>query len=75
MIPAALLEDLNQRKKRLLLIAETALPASQFAAFRTLVLDELGKSGFEKALETAFAPRNGQDRAGPLKQERRCPDG
>jgi hypothetical protein len=36
---------LAERKRRLLLVAETALPASQFAAFRKVLLDELGESG------------------------------
>ena len=42
---------LNQRKKRILQVAEAALPEGQFRAFRSLVLDELGREGFERDVE------------------------
>lgn len=45
-----LVECLNARKARLLLIAEAALPESQFRAFRRFVLDEFGRE-WEKELE------------------------
>lgn len=45
---------LNNRLTRLLLVAETALPASQFQAFRKIVLDEFGKSGLGKELDRLF---------------------
>ena len=44
---------LAERKRRLLLVAEIALPASQFAAFRKLLLDELGESGLLADLRQA----------------------
>lgn len=51
---AAILEALDRRKNRLLLVAQAALPESQYEAFRKIVLDELGKSGFQKELEETF---------------------
>lgn len=53
-LAALILEALDRRKNRLLLVAQAALPASQYEAFRKIVLDELGKSGFQKELEDAF---------------------
>jgi hypothetical protein len=46
----AIREALNTRKRRLLLLAEAALPAGQYQAFRKLVLDELGTGGLEQDL-------------------------
>lgn len=46
----AVTERLNQRKNRLLLIAQAALSKSQYEAFRTLFLDELGRNGLEQDL-------------------------
>ena len=52
-----LVAKLNARKKRLLLVAQAALPQShQFDAYRTLLLDELGRDGFEKELAEALTP-------------------
>ena len=55
MVTPALLQlilgKLNERKNRLLLIAEVGLPDKQFIAYRKAFLDELGKNGFEKDLE------------------------
>ncbi|MDP1646068.1 MAG: hypothetical protein Q8L71_11310 [Thiobacillus sp.] len=45
------LDRLNERKNNLLLIAQVGLPANQFTAFRTILLDELGRKGFEKDFE------------------------
>jgi hypothetical protein len=47
------------RIHKLLLVAEAALPEGQFAAFRKIVLDELGNSGLNKDLEELFG--KGQD--------------
>jgi hypothetical protein len=61
----AILVLLNQRKNRVLRIAEAALPETQFRAFRGLLLDEFGREGLEKDLERLVAERedgNGQDR-------------
>ena len=56
---------LNERKSRLLLTAQVGLAGSQFEAFRKLLLDELGRNGFEKDLEEALkqhTERNGTGR-------------
>lgn len=42
---------INNHLNKLLLVAETALPASQFEAFRKFTLNEFGKSGLAKELE------------------------
>jgi hypothetical protein len=46
-----ILVKLNERKNRLLLTAQVGLPENQFDAYRTILLDELGRNGFEKDLE------------------------
>ena len=46
---------LNQRKNRVLRIAEAALPETQFRAFRGLLLDEFGRDGLERDLERLVA--------------------
>ena len=45
------LDRLNERKNHLLLAAQVGLPANQFDAYRTILLNELGRNGFEKDLE------------------------
>jgi len=42
---------LNRRMNKLLLAAETAMPAEQFKSYRKQVLNEFGKGGFRKDLE------------------------
>ena len=49
-----ILDKLNERKNRLLLTAQVGLPENQFEAYRKILLDELGRSGFEKDLEEAL---------------------
>ena len=56
---------INSRLTRLLLVAETALPASRFQAFRKIVLDEFGKSGLGKELDRTFSKE--KDRHGTFK--------
>ncbi len=52
-----LVAKLNARKKRLLLVAQAAISQPhQFDAYRTLLLDELGRDGFEKELAEALTP-------------------
>lgn len=46
-----ILDKLNERKNRVLLTAQVGLPDKQFEAYRKIVLDELGRNGFEKDLE------------------------
>jgi predicted GNAT family acetyltransferase len=50
----------------LLLTAQVGLPENQFDAYRTILLDELGRNGFEKDLEKVLmqhAERNGTGRS------------
>lgn len=49
-----ILDKLNERKNRLLLTAQVGLPANQYDAYRKILLDELGRNGFEKDLEEAL---------------------
>jgi|GEM_PF-1229119 len=46
-----LIVALNERKNRLLLTAQVGLPDNQFEAYRKILLDELGRNGFERDLE------------------------
>lgn len=48
-----LVEQMNARKNRLLLVAEAALPENQFRAFRKFVLDEFGRE-WEKELDVVL---------------------
>ena len=64
MLPA-ILEALSARKNKLLLIAQASLSQSQFLAFRTLLLDELGQKGLEGELVRILAPqKQGVERHG-----------
>lgn len=62
----------NARLNRVLLIAQAALPEHQFQAFRRLLLDEFGRAGLLKDVDTALGEnrpeRHGQDH---LSKERR----
>ena len=58
----AIVERLNPRKSRILLVAQAMLPESQFRAFRQVLLDELGKGGFEKELEKVIAEKQRKER-------------
>ena len=49
---------------RVLLFAESSLPESQFRAYRKLILDEFGQSGFGKELERIFSKEQGAGRLG-----------
>lgn len=60
-----IVEKLNEHKNRLLLTAQVGLPDHQFNAYRTILLDELGRNGFERDLEeilTQQTERNGTSR-------------
>jgi len=60
-----IIEKLDERKNRLLLTAQVGLPANQYDAYRKILLDELGRNGFEKDLEEALMQhmeRNGTGR-------------
>ena len=61
----AILDLLSERKNRLLLTAQVGLPANQFEAYRKILLDELGRNGFERDLEKVLSQhteRNGSGR-------------
>ncbi len=45
-----ILDLLNARKSKILTYAQVAMTESQFKAYRSLVLDELGKGGLESEL-------------------------
>lgn len=45
---------IDHRKNKALLLAQSALPDSQFLAFRKLFLDEFGISGLESDLVRLF---------------------
>ena len=55
MLLQAIVQALNARKNRMLLIAEAALPGPQYQAFRKIFLSELGKDGLERELEQIVA--------------------
>ncbi|MFZ1767051.1 MAG: hypothetical protein WAT68_10435 [Candidatus Nitrotoga sp.] len=60
-----ILDKLSERKNRLLQTAKVGLPESQYDAYRTILLDELGRKGFEKDLEEVlmqYMERNGTGR-------------
>ncbi len=48
---AHIVELVNDRVKQILLVAEAALPPSQFLAFRKFVLNAFGRNGLERELE------------------------
>lgn len=50
-----IIELLNERKHRILLVAEASLPRGQFQAFRRVVLRELGHDGLEHDLNVLLA--------------------
>ena len=58
---------IQHRLNHILLVAEAALPQSQFRPFRKIVLDNFGSRGLEADLEKIFSgqPRSGEERAGP----------
>ena len=50
-----LIAKLNARKNRLLLVLQASISQQhQYEAVRKIVLDELGRDGFEKELEDAL---------------------
>ena len=59
-----ILDALNPHKRELLLLAEAVLPPQQFAAYRKLLLNRLGRQGFELELEHIIAENDKQQRNG-----------
>ena len=73
---AILLGVVNARKNRALRYAETALPESQFRAFRGLFLDEFGRNGLESELERIVADYEwlkGKDTGRPIHAGKEVP--
>ena len=59
------IEMLNVRKKRLLLVLQACMPQlHQYEAVRTILLDELGREGFEKDLEKVLGQQTERNGAG-----------
>lgn len=59
-----ILDLLSARKNRVLLVAQAALPESQFQAFRQILLNEFGRSGLESELARIFTEDHNKDRHG-----------
>ena len=62
----ALLAAINARKQRVLLVAQSSLPESQYRAFRKIFLGEFGEQGLEGELQKIYAEnqqgkRNGRE--------------
>lgn len=57
-------ELVNRRVTRILLVAEASLPASQFQAFRKVVLDEFGRNGLVRELERLAGQEGLEERDG-----------
>jgi len=49
---------INMRLSQLLLVAEAALPSSQFQAFRKITLNEFGNNGLGMELERLLGEKN-----------------
>jgi len=54
----------DQHLNTVLLVAQAAMPDSQFHAFRKIVLDEFGTNGFMKELERIGSGRNRSSKEG-----------
>jgi hypothetical protein len=59
-----LLNLINARKNRALLLAEASLPESQYRAFRKLFLCEFGEKGLEGELQRIYAEQRELERNG-----------
>jgi hypothetical protein len=53
---------INVRLNEVLLVAQAALPESQFTAFRKLTLNQFGKSGLGKELDRLFKSKDYKER-------------
>jgi hypothetical protein len=58
MLLQAIVQALDARKNRVLLVAEAALPESQYRAFRKFFLGELGRDGLEQDLARLVAEQD-----------------
>ena len=59
-----ILDLVNYRVTRILLVAEASLPSGQFKAYRTVVLNEFGRNGLERELERLEGQRGSEERDG-----------
>lgn len=71
----AIVALINQRKGRILQVAEAALPERQFRAFRRCLLDELGGDGLERDLARLLAEGNRQGQGRPTHAGKEVPHG
>jgi hypothetical protein len=62
--PVRIIELVNRRLNRVLRIAQAALPEGQFQAFRSAVLWEFGRQGFEYDLERLLSSRQENNKQG-----------
>ncbi len=72
----SILDALNTHKRELLLMAEAMLLPQQFAAYRKLLLNRLGRQGFEGELERIIAEYDQQQRHGqgrPIQARKEVP--
>ena len=53
---------INAHINQLLLVAETALPSSQFQAFRKVTLNEFGNNGLGRELDRLFRDNQHKER-------------
>ena len=60
----ALIAALNARMNHVLLVAEAALPQSQFQAFRKIALDQFGRSGFQRDVQQVLSEHSERDGTG-----------
>lgn len=70
-----ILEKLDEHKNHLLQVAAVGMAESQFKAYRTIVLDALGRNGFQQDLEKILAQhteRNGTGR--PIHARKEVPN-
>lgn len=68
---AEILEKLSERKNRLLQVAQVGLSDNQFKAYRTILLNELGRNGFEQDLEEILKQQAVGDGTGRNNQARK----
>jgi|CXWL01.1.fsa_nt_gi hypothetical protein len=64
-LPGRIYDLIDARVKRLLDLAELAVPSDKFERFRTLVLDEFGHKGLRGELTALAHDRHGMDRHDP----------
>lgn len=61
---AHIVELVKGHLNHILLVAQSSLPASQFHAFRTVVLNEFGRNGLERELDQLEGSMRAAERVG-----------